>query len=68
MNDELFLLFYLCGILGVFIVLTAACSLFWRVFYAVKDFIKGQSVKRRTKPHRSGQARRHKKDPPELAG
>ncbi len=43
MNDELFLLFYLCGILGVFIVLTAACSLFWRVFYAVKDFIRDRA-------------------------
>ena len=53
MNDELFLLFYLCGILGVFIVLTAACSLFWRVFYAVKDFIRG---KRKT-PDKAGQKR-----------
>lgn len=53
MNDELFLLFYLCGILGVFIVLTAACSVFWRVFYAVKDFIRG---KRKT-PDKAGQKR-----------
>ena len=56
MNDELFLLFYLCGILGVFIVLTAACSVFWRVFYAVKDFIRG---KRKT-PQRAGQKRSDK--------
>lgn len=53
MNDELFLLFYLCGILGVFIVLTAACSLFWRVFYAVKDFIRD---KRKT-PDKAAQKR-----------
>ena len=56
MNDELFLLFYLCGILGVFIVLTAACSVFWRVFYAVKDFIRD---KRKT-PDKAAQKRSDK--------
>lgn len=60
MNNKLYLMIWLFALVGLMVSLLAACSVFWRVFYAVKDFIRGASVKRRREPDRSGQARRHK--------
>ena len=53
MNDKLYLIIWLFALVGLMVSLLAACSVFWRVFYAVKDFIRG---KRKT-PERAGQKR-----------
>lgn len=53
MNDKLYLMIWLFALVGLMVSLLAACSVFWRVFYAVKDFIRG---KRKT-PERTAQKR-----------
>ncbi|WP_195542856.1 hypothetical protein [Massiliimalia timonensis] len=42
MNDKLYLMIWLFALVGLMVSLLAACSVFWRVFYAVKDFIRGK--------------------------
>ena len=54
MNNKLYLMIWLFALVGLMVSLLAACSVFWRVFYAVKDFIRGG--KRKT-PERAGQKR-----------
>ena len=53
MNDKLYLMIWLFALVGLMVSLLAACSVFWRVFYAVKDFIRG---KRKT-PDKAAQKR-----------
>lgn len=37
MNEKLYLIFYLCGFMGIMFILLCLSCAFWRVFYWVKD-------------------------------